>query len=209
MRPSNHASRRIVVGHELEDVLPEQEPDFCREVGDRPGLAGARTEAGIHRGERLLVRKDRHVGERDVAMGVIEVAVGVDDGAQRLAGLRQHRAAQLAASRGLLLGVDDDDAVRSLDRARIGVAAGADPGMHAPCATVTRRASGFCSVIERCVQRSSCSVCSLPPCGGGSGWGVGVILRAPSSQLRPPPPTPPHKGEGEETTAARTRGSGR
>jgi len=39
---------------------------------------------------------------------------------------------------------------------------------------------------------------SLPPCGGGSGWGVTQAL----CPLLPPPPTPPRKGEG------RNRGAG-
>jgi len=41
---------------------------------------------------------------------------------------------------------------------------------------------------------------SLPPCGGGSGWGV-VPWGARCPLSRPPPPTPPHKGGGEECAA--------
>ena len=42
------------------------------------------------------------------------------------------------------------------------------------------------------------TVDSLPPCGGGLGWGVvpwGTACHLP----RPPPPTPPHKGEGSSS----------
>src|SRR4029077_19530861 len=43
------------------------------------------------------------------------------------------------------------------------------------------------------------SVCSLPPCGGGLGRGVmSKATAAPHSS--PPPPTPPHKGEGSGET---------
>src|SRR4051794_27352562 len=40
------------------------------------------------------------------------------------------------------------------------------------------------------------AVCSLPPCGGGLGRGVVVMAQSCIRQLLPPPPTPPHKGEG-------------
>ena len=46
-------------------------------------------------------------------------------------------------------------------------------------------------------------ICSLPPCGGGLGWGgargreIGASAGAQFSQARATPsPAPPHKGEG-------------
>src|SRR5262249_15632054 len=46
---------------------------------------------------------------------------------------------------------------------------------------------------------SALSMCSLPPCGGGLGRGV-MRLRVSGATCErialPPPPTPPHKGEG-------------
>src|SRR5712692_4092322 len=44
--------------------------------------------------------------------------------------------------------------------------------------------------------RAAYSACSLPPCGGGLGRGVARFGNAGASISRPPPPTPPHKGEG-------------
>ena len=46
---------------------------------------------------------------------------------------------------------------------------------------------------------SACSVCSLPPCGGGLGRGVMRVKLGSASRegiALPPPLTPPHKGEG-------------
>src|SRR5262249_29988780 len=37
-----------------------------------------------------------------------------------------------------------------------------------------------------------------PPCGGGSRWGREVAAQQ-CSIARPPPPTPPHKGEGRNS----------
>jgi hypothetical protein len=47
------------------------------------------------------------------------------------------------------------------------------------------------------------SVGSLPPCGGGVGRGVVVVCASYVHQLRPPPLTPPHKGEGNRPSASR------
>src|SRR6476620_1005902 len=44
--------------------------------------------------------------------------------------------------------------------------------------------------------QAAMAVCSLPPCGGGLGRGVAVVSRDTSANRYPPPPTPPHKGEG-------------
>jgi hypothetical protein len=43
---------------------------------------------------------------------------------------------------------------------------------------------------------------SLPPCGGGSGWGGRAEGHGRCRLSRPPPPTPPHKGEGGRSGAA-------
>src|SRR5262245_38362377 len=54
--------------------------------------------------------------------------------------------------------------------------------------------------------RAASSVCSLPPCGGG--LGRGVVQRENDRTTcegiaRPPPPSPPHKGEGSAPSARR------
>src|ERR1051325_1407128 len=59
------------------------------------------------------------------------MAVSVNDVTQRLAGLGRNRIAKRARQPRVLLRVDDDEAVRRLDRAGIGIAAGANPRMHA------------------------------------------------------------------------------
>src|SRR5712691_8287529 len=51
------------------------------------------------------------------------------------------------------------------------------------------------------------SVCSLPPCGGGLGRGVAQFGNAGASISRPPPPTPPHKGEGSTPSVRHIYGS--
>ncbi len=151
---------RIVGGHQLEHVLAEQEAELGVEVGDRPGVAGARAEAGRHGGERLRVGQDGQIGEHDVAVGVIEVAVGVDHRAQRLAGRCLDGSAELAGEPRILLGVDDDGAGRRLDRAGVGVAASADLGMDA------RRDGdemGFGRLLGHALP-----VCLHPPLQGGA-----------------------------------------
>ena len=50
--------------------------------------------------------------------------------------------------------------------------------------------------VEMESARAATVVCSLPPCGGGLGRGVVVMAQSCIRQLLPPPPTPPHKGEG-------------
>ena len=77
------------------------------------------------------MREDRHVGEDDIAGGVVEMAMRVDQHADRLAGLGLDGGAKLARQPRILLRVDREQPVRSLDRARIGIAAGADPGIDA------------------------------------------------------------------------------
>ena len=77
------------------------------------------------------MRQDGRVGENRTARRVIEVAMGIDDGARRLAGLGERSIAKRARQPRILLGVDDDKAVRRFDRAGIGIAAGADPRMDA------------------------------------------------------------------------------
>jgi hypothetical protein len=62
---------------------------------------------------------------------MVEVTVGVDDGAQTLAGFRQHCVAHLAGEPRVLLGVNDEQTLAGLDRARIGVTARPDPRMDA------------------------------------------------------------------------------
>ena len=54
-----------------------------------------------------------------------------DQHADRLAGLRLDRGTKLARQARILLRVDGDDPLWGLDRAGIGVAARADPGMDA------------------------------------------------------------------------------
>src|SRR5262249_36868553 len=49
---------------------------------------------------------------------------------------------------------------------------------------------------------ATCSACCLPPCGGGLGWGV-VRLGPHVATQSPPPPTPPHKGEGRRNSSFR------
>jgi hypothetical protein len=77
------------------------------------------------------VRQDRHIGEDDVAGGVVEMAMRVDEPGHRLAGLSLDGGAELFRKPRILLGVDGDDAGRRIDGAGIGIAAGADPGMNA------------------------------------------------------------------------------
>src|SRR5713226_3521604 len=55
--------------------------------------------------------------------------------------------------------------------------------------------------------RAAYSVCSLPPCGGGLGRGVARFGNAGASISRPPPPTPPHKGEGSTASVRYIFGS--
>ena len=57
--------------------------------------------------------------------------------------------------------------------------------------------------VEMESARAATAVCSLPPCGGGLGRGVVVMAQSCIRQLLPPPPTPPHKGEGSTPCAAR------
>jgi hypothetical protein len=68
-----------------------------------------------------------------------------------------------------------------------------------------RESSGIPVVVA---VRVSPRLFSLPPCGGGSGWGVATstVLQAPRFKLsawRPPPPTPPRKGEGSRKITPR------
>src|SRR6476661_2211526 len=54
------------------------------------------------------------------------------------------------------------------------------------------------------VATSSCASRASPTCvGGGLGRGVVVMAQSCIRQLLPPPPTPPHKGEGSTPCAAR------
>src|ERR1700736_4909781 len=66
-------ARRIAVRNEFENVLPEQEAQLGGEIGNRPGLALARAETSIHRGEGLLVRQDGRLDENGTPSRVIEV----------------------------------------------------------------------------------------------------------------------------------------
>ena len=92
--------------------------------------------ARVHRRQRLLVRQDRQILEHHIAVGVIEMAVRVDQHAQRLVHVRLQRIAELARKARVLLRIDDEQSVRRLDRAGIGIAA--DPiQAWTPGATVT------------------------------------------------------------------------
>src|SRR5262249_17218536 len=51
------------------------------------------------------------------------------------------------------------------------------------------------------------SVCSLPPCGGGLGRGVVQVPHQRCLTRRPPPLTPPHKGEGNAASSRRSPAS--
>ena len=123
--------RRIAVRRQLHDVLAEQHAQLGGEIGDGPTVAGSRPKPLLHRDQRLFMRQDRQLGEHHVAVGVIEVAVRVDQHAQRLAGRGHERVAELARQPRILLGIDDKEPVGCFDRAGVGIASRSDPGMDA------------------------------------------------------------------------------
>lgn len=100
---SEPRARGVALRRELEDILPEQEAQLGGEIRNQLAVASARTEAGIHSREHLLVRQDRRVREHRTSRRVIEMAVGVDDRAQRFAGLAVHRVAECAREPRILL----------------------------------------------------------------------------------------------------------
>ena len=123
--------RRIAVRNEFHDVLAEQHAQLGREVRDGPAVAGAWTERRSIAVKRLVVRQDRQIVEHHVAVGVVEMAVRVDQHAQRPGHLFRQRLAELARQTRILLRVDHQQPVRRFDRAGVEIAAGADPGMDA------------------------------------------------------------------------------
>jgi hypothetical protein len=100
----------------------------------------------MHGREAARMREDRQVVEHHVAMRVIEMTVGVDQHAQRLCSDCADRLPEPAAEPRSLLGIDDERAVGRLDRAGVGIAAGADPGMDTGR---DRQESGFVGHDER------------------------------------------------------------
>ena len=77
------------------------------------------------------MRQDRQFLEHHVAVGVVEMAVRVDQHPQRLIHRSGQCIAELARETWILLSIDDQKAVRCLDRAGVGIAARSDPGMDA------------------------------------------------------------------------------
>ena len=74
--------------------------------------------------------EDRQILEHHVTVGVIEVAVRVDQDAERLAGDLADRVPEHPAEARVLLSVDDDHPIGRLDRACIRVAARSDPSVN-------------------------------------------------------------------------------
>ncbi len=76
--------------------------------------------------------QDRRLGaEQFVAGDVIEMIMGVDHPLDRLADVARQRVAERLRQHAVLLNVDDDQTVTGLDRAGVGIAAGADEGPDA------------------------------------------------------------------------------
>jgi len=73
----------------------------------------------LERLHRLLVGDDRHVRKGDVARDVVEMEMRIDEGADRRLERGAQRAAEFFAEHAILLGIDDDQAQRRLDRARV------------------------------------------------------------------------------------------
>jgi hypothetical protein len=70
----------------------------------------------VHGRKRLVVRQDRYVGEHDVAGGVIEMAMRIDQHIDALAGFCFDRGAKFLRQPWILLGIDGDEAVRGSRR---------------------------------------------------------------------------------------------
>ena len=75
--------------------------------------------------------ENREILEHDVAVGVIEMAVSVDQHSQRLAGRRTDCVPEHPPKARILLSIDDEHPVRGLDCTGVGIAAGPDPSMDA------------------------------------------------------------------------------
>ena len=105
--------------HQLLEIAAEEHPDLRQHVGDRRTLGAQWPELVLERLHRLLVRDDRHVRKSDVAGDVIEMEMRIDEGADRRLERGAQRATEFFAQRAILLGVDDDQAERRLDRARV------------------------------------------------------------------------------------------
>src|SRR5262249_4312061 len=71
------------------------------------------------------------------------------------------------------------------------------------------RAHVTCSRSRSCEMesaRAAHSICSLPPLWGRVGEGGGAFADVGAPIARPPPPTPPHKGEGSTPSVRRPAG---
>ena len=109
----------LTLRHQLLEIAAEEHPDLRQRVGDRRAPGAQWPQLVLERLHRLLVRDDRHVGKGDVAGDVIEMEMRIDEGADRRLERGAQGAAEFFAERAILLGVDDDQAKRRLDRTRV------------------------------------------------------------------------------------------
>ena len=73
----------------------------------------------LERQHRLLVRDDRHIRKGDVAGDVVEMEMRIDESTDRRLERAAQGAAKFLAECAILLGIDNDQAERRLDRTRV------------------------------------------------------------------------------------------
>ena len=82
-------------------------------------LAVLRPEIGMHGLEGFVMREDRHIGEYNVAGGVVEMTMRINQHADRLVGSGFDGGAKLACQPRILLRVDYEQPMRRIDDAGV------------------------------------------------------------------------------------------
>ena len=80
--------------HQFLHIRAEQQPQLLARIGHEPSIILGGAEVSVERLPRLVVRRDRNISEGDIARGVIEMKMRVDQLRRHASGFRFDRAAE-------------------------------------------------------------------------------------------------------------------